>query len=353
MPAAALNRTRGHTAQLMNVSDFAGNPQAAEYYCRAADAIVIQRGAMPPAWDSVRRWQARGKLVLADIDDGYPQLPPHHPAYDFWHRGIVQGPNGQPQTMPRPMIYDMRDGLTVVDGLVSPSKLILADWQQTLPGLQVAWVPNYPPLAAYNVKRTRSPRDDGTTWVSWGGSAGHLQSFADTGIVYALARVLSSRPTARFVYVGSDLRGYGAVPLRASQKLHFNWRRYAEWPQILANFDVGLVPAAGEFDARRSWIKPLEYSLLGIPWIASKCPAYEGLEDYGTFVDNTPDAWAAALADLLDNGPWLDRVHRARLWALSQDISLHVDDIVKAYKSIKPTVKERDYGLAVVNDPAH
>lgn len=332
IPFAAFNRTRRHHAYLMDMQHFATHAQFAENMCIEADVIVLQRGAMPPAWDAVRYWRQQGKIVIADIDDGYIQLPEHHPAFPFWHRGITAGPGGQPMPLPRPAILDMADGLRQVDGLTSPNHLILADWAKQT-GVKTAFLPNFPDLRVYQARRTRAPADDGTTWVSWGGSASHLQSFTESGILYALARVLSMRPATRLVYCGSDPRPLDAVPLKSGQKIGLTWRPYRAWPALLVNFDIGLIPLAGEFDARRSWIKALECSFMGVPWIASKSPAYEGLEEYGVFVDNTPDAWAAALADMIDHGPDETRMRRARKWAAEQDIDDHVDRMANIYRS--------------------
>jgi len=334
IPFHAFNRTRRHRAQIMQMNEFATHPAVADELCADADVIVLQRGAMPPAWDAVRYWRSRGKVVLADIDDGYIQLPEHHPSFNFWHRRTPAQPNG------RPAILDMAAGLRLVDGLVSPNQLILDDWNKQT-AVRTAYLPNYPDLRVYQAKSSRSPADDGTTWIAWGGSASHLQSFTDSGIIYALARVLSKRPQTRLVYCGSDPRPLDAVPLRESQKMHMAWRPYREWPWLLANFDIGLIPLAGPFDDRRSTIKPMEHSLMGVPWIASKSPAYAGLEAYGNFVDNTPDAWAEALAGMIDHGPDEKTLRRARKWALSQDIDDHVDGIVNTYRSfehVSPTV---------------
>lgn len=332
IPARAFNRTRRHRAKTLGIQDFQTHPNVTEYACEDADVIVLQRGAMPPVWPMVEYWRQRGKVILTDIDDGYPQLENTHVAYNFWHRGITRGPDGGPMQMERPAIVDMAAGLQQVAGLTSPNKLILADWEKAV-GVRGAFIPNYPDLRAYTARRTRSPNEDGTTWISWGGSMGHLQSFTDSGIFYALARVMSKRPATRLVYVGSDPRPFDAIPIKDSQKQHFNWRPYADWPALLVNFDIGLIPVAGEFDARRSFLKPMEHSLMGVPWIASKSAAYEGLEDYGVFVDNTPAAWAEALTDMLEHGPDPARLRRARKWALSLDIDEHVDHIANVYGS--------------------
>lgn len=327
IPFQAFNRTKRHRAQIMQMAEFCGHAQVADVMCADADAIILQRGAMPPAWEAVRYWQQQGKTVIADIDDGYIQLPDHHPSFNFWHRKTPNQPTG------RPAIIDMAEGLRLVNGLVSPNKLILDDWgKQT--AVRTAFLPNYPDLRVYAAgRRSRSPADDGTVWVSWGGSASHLQSFTDSGILYALARVMAKRTHTRLIYCGSDPRPLSAVPLRDGQKHHFNWRPYRDWPTLLANFDIGLIPLAGPFDARRSWIKGLECSLMGVPWIASKSPAYEGLEEFGVFVDNTPDCWADALAEMIDHGPDETKLRKARKWAASQDIDDHVDEMANIYRS--------------------
>lgn len=331
IPYHAFNRTRRHSANLLGIAEFTAHPPIAEAQCADADVIVIQRGAMAPAFDVVEHWQQRGKIVLADLDDGYLQIEKTHPGWAFWNIGLERAENGQVVQLEHPPILELAEGLRRVQGLVSPNKLVLADWKEKV-GVPGAFLPNYPDLRDYQARRTRSLADDGTTWVAWGGSASHLTSFTDSGIFYALARVLASRPTTRFVFIGSDQRILDAVPLREGQKQHFNWRPFGEWPKLLVNFDIGLIPLAGEFDARRSFLKPMECSLLGVPWIASKSPAYEGLEDYGVFVDNTPAAWADALTDLLTHGPDPNRLRRARKWAASLDIDDHVDTMATIYK---------------------
>lgn len=332
--ARALNNHRKNSAKLIDIQKFAELSPEAEYACEDAELIVLQRGAMPESWNAVRHWRERGKVVIADIDDGYPQITAEHPAYAFWHRGEVpvQTPQGlQIQKLPRPAIHDMADGLKMVSGLTSPSRLILSDWKQ-LVGVRGSYIPNYLPPKIYNVPRTRYPADDGNVWVAWGGSAGHLISFIDSGIVEAIARVISKRKHARFVMCGADVRIIDRMPLKHHQKIHFNWRKHQDWPKLLANFDVGIIPLSGEFDARRSTLKPLEYSMMGVPWVASKSPAYEGLEDFGTFVDNTPEAWADALIEMIDNAKDEKRLRRARQWAVDNQVERNVSNIIKAYE---------------------
>ncbi len=317
----------------MNITQFAENAYEAEHYCDDADVIVLQRGAMPDVWGAVHKWRNLGKTVIADIDDGYPQITPEHPAYAFWHRGIMQTPDGQVQQLPRPAIHEMAAGLHMLGAMTSPNRLILEDWRQSV-GVRTALVPNYLYLPHYAHKRTRARAQDGTVWVAWGGSAGHFGSWLGSGIADALCRVLAARPHTRFVMCGADTRILDRVPLKHAQKLHFNWRHFSKWPQLLANFDVGLIPLAGDFDARRSTLKPLEYSIMRVPWIASKSPAYDGLGEYGTFVDNTPEAWADALIEAIDKSVDTRKVQRAYDWAREHDIDANVRSILNQYAQL-------------------
>ena len=334
IPARAINRTKRHRAKLLPIEYFAENGPAAAYALEDADVIVLQRGAMPDTWAAVDHWRQRGKIILADIDDGYPQITPEHPAFNFWHKGISVDAAGRQMQLPRPAIYEMADGLRRLKGLTAPNRLILSDWLAAV-GVNGRYVPNFLPTRPYlSATRTRSPQSDGTYWIAWGGSAGHFVSFQNSGILYALARVISKRPNARFIMCGADVRIIDALPLKDEQKINLHWRPYTEWPERLVNFDLGLIPVAGDFDARRSWLKPLEYSLCSVPWIASKSPAYADLTGYGAFVDNTPDAWAAAIEEHLAIGPDPAGVKAARDFAAAQDIDRNVEKIINAYAEL-------------------
>lgn len=335
LPVRAVNRTKKHRAKLGHIEHFAGNTPYNEQQCEDADIIVLQRGAMPETWASVEHWRRRGKVILTDLDDGYPQITPEHPAYQFWHTGLITMPDGRTHQLPRPAIHDMAEGLTKVNGLISPSRLILEDWKSHQP--RGEYIPNYAETWRYTrYKRTRSPEDDGTIWIAWGGSFGHFVSFQRSGILYGLARAMSRYPHVRFVMCGADERIVNAMPLKDSQKIHINWQPNDLWLQTLINFDVGLIPCAGEFDARRSWLKPLEYSLMRVPWIASETPAYHNLGEFGTVIDNTADAWAQAVTDAIEHGSDERRVKRGWEWAMRQDIDSNMPGIINTLKGFLP-----------------
>lgn len=341
IPARAMNRTNGrHSANLVAMEVWSEKGPAAEYACENADVIVVQRGAMMGALAALRHWRERGKIVLADIDDGYLQIDSTHPAADWWLHGRGITPDGRRFQIPRPAIDEMAFGLQNTAGLTSPSRLILEDWQREA-GIRGAFVPNYLDESMYNAKRTRSREDDGTFWIGWGGSIGHLKSFTESGIAEALTRVLSKRPHVRLAMGGVNNAVFDRIPSRLFQKFNFVWREHKVWPEVLANFDLAVIPLAGNFDSRRSWLKPLECSMMGVPWIASQNPAYETLIGRGVFVNNTIDEWETAILEIVDGGAVKSTVRYAREWAMSQTIDRNIETVVGAYAELARAAAER------------
>lgn len=335
IPARAIARRREHRVNLGSIWSFAENGRDTHYLCESADVIVLQRSAMPDAQRSLRYWRNRGKVFVADIDDGYMQLEPSHPAYAYWHGKTATDAQGRVVTLPRPLIHDLIDSVRLVGNLTSPSRLILSDYMALIPELRTGHIPNYVDTDIYlRTRPTRRREDDGLIWIGWGGSAGHYQSFERSGVLEALARVISRRPHTRFVFVGSDERIVNALPVKRHQKIHLLWTEPEKWLERLASFDLAFIPAAGDFDARRSLLKPLECSLLGVPWIASRSPAYDEIPaDCGVFVENTPEQWKSAIEDMLGARDTA-RIARAREWALQYDVHANVDYIISIYERL-------------------
>jgi len=330
IPARAFNRRpRRYRATILHINDFAERTPWSRYALESSDVIVLQRNIFPNTWEAIDYWKAQGKTVIVDVDDGYAQMTPDNVAYPFWFKGLVHTPEGPRNISPTPIeIYP--ECVRKTHGVTCAAPYLVRDWET----YKSRWVPNYANLDWYKAKRTRGK--DGELWVAWGGSMSHLASFTGSGILYAIARVLVRRPKTRLVICGADRRVFESIPLRDSQKIHIDWVPHDQWAGRLANFDIALAPLVGEYDKRRSWIKPLEYGLMRLPWIASDNGAYEGLEQYGRMVANTPDAWADALADVIDNGYPPATIKDAHAWASAQGIDDNIDKIAATYREFMP-----------------
>lgn len=74
------------------------------------------------------------------------------------------------------------------------------------------------------------------------------------------------------------------------------------YADMLTRFDVGIVPLVDTpFNRAKSTIKGLEYTLAGIPFVASPLPEYERLADMGVGrIGQTPEHFLSQLDALLD-----------------------------------------------------
>jgi glycosyltransferase involved in cell wall biosynthesis len=54
------------------------------------------------------------------------------------------------------------------------------------------------------------------------------------------------------------------------------------WPSAVSQIGVGVAPLQDtRFNEAKSWLKPLEYSAVGVPWVASPRAEYRALHAFG------------------------------------------------------------------------
>jgi len=316
----------------------------------AADVIIFQRNVLiPPVWEAMDYWRAIGKAVLVDLDDHYPGLPPSNPAYNYW---IRNGPGLEPEP-----VAALAEGLRHADGLTSPSKVILKDWEHIVPGY---WLPNWTFRAWYapfgqkpmgagdflidyeakevNGKQTPTlralprPNSEGTIILGWGGSISHVDSWLASGVMDALTRLFEKYPQLRLKFCGHEARLDRWLAPFGERVLRQGGVGPKDWPHVVSTFDIGLAPLdtrpippwregapVASYDERRSWLKGVEYLSAGVPWVGSKSLTYNDLARWGTLVDNTPEAWFGALDWMLANlAREKEKAWDRRRWALKR-----------------------------------
>jgi glycosyltransferase involved in cell wall biosynthesis len=334
VPARAINRTRRHSAHLVSIADFSENLPLVKSNCDEADIIVVQRNLIGQVLSSIQHWKARDKVVIADFDDAYNLIPSNNPSYPYWNQGLksqaqANGIVSWEKIDPPPMVQ-FRWGLRLVHAATVPSKRLAADWQAYA---EMHVLPNYIDWEKYQ-NISASPHEG--LVIGWGGSASHLQSFLGSGVMIALKSICRARKHVKVVICGKDKRIFEQLPLPPEQKIFHPWVHYQDWPQVLANFDIGLAPLHGPYDERRSWIKVLEYMVMKIPWVASEGPAYSELRPYGWLVKNSTSGWERVLLDMIDH---IDdyRAEAARepyLFGLGQSIDENIDKMIATYTNI-------------------
>ena len=333
IPAEAIDRSPEHQARLLAAAEFANRTPQADQLCGEADVIVVERNLFGPVLTTIMHWKALGKGVIATFDDAYQLLPENNLSHDFWIKGIARKKhNGRvtEEIIDPPPITQFQWGLRMVDGAVVASQKLVEDWEEFT---DVRHLPMFLDLDRYRNLPEKDPEDDAVV-IGWSGSLSHLHSFSD-GILKALERVARARPQVR-LKIGNDRRIYDKLNVPECQKELTPWVPYEEWPEVLSSYDIGLAPMEGEFDARRSWVKVLEYMAVKTPWIASRSPAYQELEAYGQLVKNTAEAWEKALLNTVDHIQDFRRQAGGEPYqfALNQSAENNVDHMIEIFRSL-------------------
>lgn len=79
-----------------------------------------------------------------------------------------------------------------------------------------------------------------------------------------------------------------------------------DWPTAIAHLGVGIIPLADtKFNDAKSWLKGLELSAVGVPWLASPRREYVQLHGLGAgLLVDRPRGWYAQIKRLLVSSSW-------------------------------------------------
>jgi len=334
IPARAINRTKLHQAHMLDINSFINNSQEAQELCNAADIIVIQRNLFGPVLAAIQRWKARDKVVIVDFDDAYDLIPSTVKSSLFWKQGIIEyrDPDGKlvAENLDPPPLTQFKWGMRLVHAATVPATRLADDWRAYT---DIHLLPNYAEMEKY---QNITPKHHEGIHIGWGGSVSHFQSFTGSGVITALKNICRVRPQVKILICGGDQRIYNELPVPPEQKILVPWVAQRDWPQQLANFDIGIAPLSGPYDDRRSWVKVLEYMIMKIPWVASEGPAYTNLRQYGWLVKNTSNAWERVLLDIVDHldAYKSEAARDAYLFGISQGIDENIEKVINTYSKI-------------------
>ncbi len=244
-----------------------------------ADVMVFQRVTSTKLAQAVPLLRAQGVAVVVDMDD---DLTCVHPANVAWT--VMHPRGGQPGHSWHSATRACMDATMVT---------------VSTPALLRTYAPHGRGVVLENAVPEwylRVPRVDSDV-IGWGGSVhSHPEDLQDTG--RTLARL--TRSGYEFVVVGEGIGVRSALGLdrepRATGLVDIR-----QWPDALAQLGVGIAPLANtRFNAAKSWLKPLEYSACGVPWVASPRAEYQRVQRVlktGLLADG-PNAWHRHLRTL-------------------------------------------------------
>lgn len=239
------------------------------------DVVVIQR---PLRWELaalIPHLQAQGVKVVVEIDDDFSTIPVKNLAYASCH----------PKMSPERNWDHLNDAVRVADLVTVSTPALAARYGGYV-------VRNCIP--AWYLDHQADPHDG--VMVGWSGTvANHADDLDVTR--GAIARALGD---ATFYVVGDGRFVADSLGLARNVKAS-GWAPLDEYPKMLAQLDVGIVPLVDTaFNDAKSYLKGMEMAALGVPFIASPSPEYRLLHDLGAGVlAAKPKHWAAHVKALV------------------------------------------------------
>lgn len=311
IPCKAINMVEGWRADYCFLGDLVQAKDKAVELAKKADIIVFQRLFILNALPVALHWKIRGKVVIGDVDDAYHLMPQSVPSYPFWYKNRTNNSK-------TPFHEQLFLSGKVMNAITSPSKILVKDWEKHAHSY---FVPNL--IDADRYIPFKETHDDDSIVIGWGGSITHLDSFRNCNVFGALSKLLQENENLKVLIVSDDdriarLLSRGGEQVAFVPKVEFN-----RWPQLLAKFDIGLLPLSGAYDNRRSWVKAIEYLAMGIPWVGSESPAVEDVRDLGITVQNSERQWKDALRHVIYNIKAYREIAMARSTTYLPRIDIH------------------------------
>lgn len=247
------------------------------------DLVLMQRPIYSEDVEIVKMLREEGTAVVVDMDDDLSCVHPRNPNYKIsteLHHNVEQACAAATLVTVTTAALGVRYGGHAI-----------------LPNC----IPEY---------YLRTPHVDSKV-VGWGGNMrthpGDMEILADA-VAHLPGRFLVAGPAngvARELHLKVEPKATGHVSL-------------SQWPASLAQIGIGIAPLApGPFNEAKSWLKPLEYSAVGVPWVASPTTEYKALHARGAgLLATTPNEWWNHLHRLMR-----DPQERQELTAAGRDVA--------------------------------
>jgi len=253
------------------------------------DVVVMQRVTHAYMAQAVGVLRSKGIAVVVDVDDDLSSIHPSNPAWAMHHPGNegkrLEGSRQVHRHSWRNLAAACRDAT-----LVTVSTPALLDVYARHGRGHV--LPNYLPDYYYGL-----PRTDSDT-IGWPGSF-HSHPNDPEVVGGAVARLVEEG--ASFVMRGDSSGAGKALGLAADPA--GGAVAIEEWPRAVAELGVGIAPLADtKFNQAKSYLKPLELSACGVPWVASPRAEYARLHKMGAGVlADRPRVWYRELKRLRES----------------------------------------------------
>jgi hypothetical protein len=340
-PAQAL-RNRGHDVQIIYPKQRAASLSATRdandkiidvKIPHDADVIVLQRITHRYLIDAIKIMRERYRVgVVIDIDDDLAAISPSNPAFRAMHpvHGVSKDHNWNNAYL----------------------ACAAASWVQvSTPALLQRYAPHGRGSVVYNCVPEwylQVPHEDSTT-IGWGGSVhshpddlhvvgvGVSAVLSDSVRYRAVGPVAGVRDALRLPYEPESTGPLPLVGQKSDPEAACPPFTSTSWQEGLASLGVGIAPLADtRFNAGKSWLKVLEYSALGVPWVASPRAEYSDFHrrtGVGALAAK-PRQWTSRLRQLTsDHDLRRDMSQRCRAAAAEWTIERNADRWLDVWRS--------------------
>ena len=251
------------------------------------DVLVIQRPLLRDVADLIEWCSNNGVKTVVDMDDDFYKIPAANKAWKYV----------QPSESPIRNVDHLRRAIDACDLLTTTTPTLA---QRYAPRKSVV-LPNYVPEAWTRMPERPMPDVPSLGWTgtmlthpkdleSTRGAVG--RALADTGSNLHVVGDGEGVREALQLSPGTELTKTGWVPLP-----HYHVK--------MNDIDAGIVPlTASAFNQGKSWLKGLEFSALGIPFIVSNTQPYVELNrrfGLGLVARNPKDWYGHAVTLLRDD----------------------------------------------------
>ena len=287
------------------------------------DTIYVQR---LHDWDSyymLEKLKAIGKRIVYDIDDDIFNLTPDNPAFH-----II----GRDQQMAAAAC------MKLADAVVTTTEELASRLDSVMDGKHSTVIPN-----ALDTDDGWQPTPllgspDGVRRIFWQGSATHAEDWMECA--EAVDKVMEQTTDVRLTILGflpPVVQMLLNKPYWKNRVEYLPFNDPETYFQIVKHVraEVGLAPLKGTvFNAAKSSIRWLEYSLIGIPTVASGCKPYSDIieeNEDGLLSYDTNDWFECIMRCLNDKAGRLGMVERARRKAR---LAFNIKDTVKQWREV-------------------
>lgn len=246
--------------------------------------LVMSRDAL----EYIPRAKELGQKIVVDVDDWFEGLHPTNKAYQ----------STDPKKHPDNNREIYAQIIMEADAVITSTNFLFDYYSHKRPN--VFLVKNGIDIDRWEKKRPRHGLY--TTKVGWVGAtpwrSGDLEQLAPFFGKYLRSRKMAfhhSGHTDNGAPLAADQLGLKSAAVRTLPLVPI-----FEYPQLFKPIDIGIVPLSNiPFNHAKSYIKGLEYTASGIPFVASWSPEYQELSDFGIGrIARTPEDWIYHLDEL-------------------------------------------------------